>query len=100
MQNTSVIGMEPEIIARRDQALAKIFQGRGRVWLVAESYNAVATTWQVDVVNKGSQGQWLRRRYHYDVPKEVVYFFGARPLSEAEFAKLRQTSRLLDGYLA
>ena len=79
--------------AERDRVIATLFKAGERVWLVDETYDAVASTWRVALVRQRERGIWMRQRYHYDVPRGIVYFMGERPISEAELATLRRNGR-------
>lgn len=79
----------------RDRRLATMFRADENVWMIDEEYNPVDTTWLVTLVRRGEQSQWMRQRYRYDCPSGVVYFLGARPLSDEELRILRRTWRKL-----
>ncbi len=89
---TQHAGDEAPMKAERDLALAALCRPNEMVWLVDEHYDPVATMWQVDLVRLGTQGNWLRQRYRYDVQNRVLYFLGERPMPDAELAVVRRSA--------
>lgn len=81
--------------AERDRALIALFPAHERVWLVHEYYDPVETIWIVTLVRRNTQGCWMRQRYAYDVPTEVIYFRGEQPISDTELLKTRREGKLL-----
>ncbi|NJP06453.1 MAG: hypothetical protein HC837_12925 [Chloroflexaceae bacterium] len=87
-------GQQAPAQQERDQTLRRLLRPDEMVWLVEEAYDPVETTWRVDLVRQNRQGQWMRQRYVYDVPRQIVYFKGERPISDAERAKIRREARV------
>lgn len=81
--------------ARRDQVLARIFRPGELVLLIDERYEPHGPTWLVVLLRQGEQGRWMRQRYRYDVPSQVLYFAGEQPVSAAEFEQARKSGRLI-----
>lgn len=80
---------------QRDQAFARIFRPNELVWQVGEHFDTTATTWRVDFIRQGPQGQWMLQRYKYDVATGVVYFMGERPLADGELRQLRRIGKVI-----
>jgi hypothetical protein len=78
----------------RDATFARLFRAHERVWLIDEVYNEVEDIWRLDFIRKGHQGRWMIFRYGYDVATSVVYFMGARPISDEELSRLRRSGRV------
>lgn len=76
------------------RAIATMFKPDERVWLVDEQYDKQATIWRITIVRLGEQQRWMRQRYHYDTPTGVIYFMGARPVTEEELVMLRRSGKL------
>ncbi len=98
MNNGQVVapdGNSPEAKTARDYALAVMFQPGELVWQLNEVYDSVANTWNVDVVRMGPYGRWMRQRYTYDVLRGVIYFFGERPLDDAELATIKREGKIV-----
>ncbi len=81
-------------ISVRDATFASMFRSHERVWLIDEVYNEAEDIWRLDFIRKGHQGRWMIFRYGYDVSTSVVYFMGARPISDEELSRLRRTGRV------
>jgi hypothetical protein len=81
-------------ISIRDATFAHMFRPHERVWLIGEAYNEAEDIWRLDFIRKGHQGRWMIFRYGYDVATSVVYFMGARPISDEELSRLRRSGRV------
>ncbi|WP_240695763.1 hypothetical protein [Candidatus Chloroploca sp. Khr17] len=83
------------IVAASDERLKTIFPAPALVWIVDEHYDASGPLWRVTLVCQEPTGQWVRRRYRYDVPSDTLHFAGAQPINEQELLAARRKGRRL-----
>jgi hypothetical protein len=97
MTDSSLVAEDTNATSRRhrDAALAHTFRSGELVWLVNEQYVADGPTWRVTLVRQGPQGRWMRQRYRYDIPSQVLYFVGEQPITDAELSASRLAGRPL-----
>lgn len=90
-----VEGQGAEFVTARDAALRQLFRPGELVWQTDARYDATELLWDVDLVRSGPQARWMLQRYSYDSSAQIVHFRGERPLSDEEFAALRQAGKRL-----
>jgi hypothetical protein len=80
--------------AELERILARVLAGITPVWIVDEQYSLTyGPIWRVTLALPYPNGQWVRRRYRYDVPSRTLYFAGEQPIDAAELASLRTSAR-------
>lgn len=83
--------------AARDETIAAMLKPGEQAWVLDEQYDPVQSTWRIDLLRQGPQGNWLRRRYRYDTINGNVYFAGERPVPTSELVQLRRNGKRLLG---
>lgn len=69
--------------------LAQTFRPNEMIWIVAETYDPITPSWQINVVRQGTAGRWVRQRTRFDQQANVLYYLGETALSDAEFRAVR-----------